>query len=98
MFISLICIVVPMFMNVTILQVGSLVWYISIINTIISVEKIITAQVFLRKGNGIKIKYHRVILAVILNDIINTIAFIKASYKYSINPKKQFKWDKTHHT
>ncbi len=98
LFISLISIVVPMFMNVTILQVGSLVWYISIINTIISVEKIITAQVFLRKGNGIKIKYHRVILAVILNDIINTIAFIKASYKYSINPKKQFKWDKTHHT
>ncbi|VVB55729.1 Glycosyltransferase AglI [uncultured archaeon] len=97
LFISLTCVIAPMFMSMPILQIGSPLWYISTANTIIGLEKIITAQIFLRKGNDVKIKYHRVILSVILNDIINTVAFIKASYRYSISQKKQFSWDKTQH-
>lgn len=94
---SLFCLILPMFTDYSILKIGSALWYMSVLSTFIGLEKVFTSQFFLKNGNNIKIRYHRVIISTILNDIINAVAFIKASYRFSTNGKKTFKWDKTSH-
>jgi cellulose synthase/poly-beta-1,6-N-acetylglucosamine synthase-like glycosyltransferase len=97
--ISLFCLILPLFIDASdsIIKAGSALWYVSVLNTFVSLEKIFMSPSFLKNGDNIKIKYHRVIISTILNDIINTAAFVKASYRFSVNGNKAFKWDKTEH-
>lgn len=77
---------------------GSILWHISILNTVLGIEELIVSPYFVVKEKKIRIKtYFGLIPAVILNDIINVIAVSRAIYKYISASQKNFTWDKTQH-
>lgn len=95
--ISIICVVGP-FAGLKFIQENSILWYISIVNTVIGLEKIVFSPYFVLKdtkeGGKIKFKYMRIILAIFLNDVINVVAVSKAIYRYT---RSNLVWDKTRH-
>jgi len=84
--------------GISLIKIGSFLWYISILNTLGGLEEIFITPYFCHKEyNGKIIGYLKNIEAVIVNDIINSIVILNAIRKYAWSKitKKEIKWDKT---